>query len=123
MITFIRADHIHICVPPERLEEARQFYTQIIGLSLIERPKELNASRGYWFKLADIELHIGVEPAGTKTRRHTALEITDIKEARQHLTNNKVQIEEEPHLPGRERFAFIDPFGNKMELLEKDSRL
>jgi len=64
-------------------------------------------------------LHIGVEAVGTKTRRHTALQITDIKAAREHLTKNKVKIEEEPYLPGRERFAFIDPFGNKMELLEK----
>src|SRR5271156_3944298 len=111
MITFIRADHIHICVPPERLEEASQFYAEIIGLLLIERPKELNASRGYWFRLADIELHIGVEPAGTKTKRHTALQITDIKAAREYLTKNKVKIEEEPYLPRRERFAFIDPFG------------
>jgi catechol 2,3-dioxygenase-like lactoylglutathione lyase family enzyme len=118
MITFIRADHIHICVPPDRLAEARKFYNEIIGLPLIERPKELDASRGYWFKLADIELHIGVELPGTKTRRHTALEIIDIKAAREHLTKNHVEIEEEPHLPGRERFAFIDPFGNKMELLQ-----
>ncbi len=33
MIDFIRADHVHISVPPERLEEAKDFYTgDIIGL-------------------------------------------------------------------------------------------
>jgi catechol 2,3-dioxygenase-like lactoylglutathione lyase family enzyme len=118
MITFIRANHIHICVPPDKLDDAKQFYNETIGLPLIERPKELDASRGYWFKLADIELHIGVELPGTKTRRHTAFEITDIKAAREFLTKNHVEIEEEPHLPGRERFAFIDPYGNKMEFLQ-----
>ena len=32
MITFKRLDHFHVCVPPERLEEARLFYTGVIGL-------------------------------------------------------------------------------------------
>jgi len=119
MIEYIRADHIQICVPPKRLEEAKRFYNEVMGLPLIERPAEFNGSQGYWFALADIELHIGVEAPGTKTKRHTAIQITDIVAARQHLKKNKVEIIEGTRLPGRERFSFIDPFGNKMELLEK----
>jgi len=63
MIDFIRADHIHVCVPPERLEEAKQFYTSVMGLELIDRPDHLFSSAGYWFNIGDIQLHIGVEPA------------------------------------------------------------
>ncbi len=118
MIEFIRTDHIHICVPPDRLEEARLFYINIIGLKQKERPKELDGSKGHWFSLADIELHIGIAPQSPKSGRHTAMQVTDIAAARRHLTTNGVEIAEEPHLPGRERFAFIDPFGNKMELLQ-----
>jgi len=120
MIEFIRADHIHITVSPERLAEAKLFYTNIIGLTLIERPKELDASKGYWFQMGDIQLHIGVEPQLPKSGRHTAFEIKNVAAARKHLEINGVEILEEPFLPGRNRFAFRDPLGNKIELLEME---
>ena len=118
MIEFIRADHIHICVPTERLEEAKQFYTNIIGLQQIERPNHLFSTSGYWFNIGDIQLHIGVEPALAQSIRHTAIEVRDIAHAREHLDKYHVEIVEEPVIPGRLRFAFIDPFGNRMELLQ-----
>jgi len=118
MIEFIRADHIHICVPPEQLEEAKQFYTGILGLEQIERPDRIFGNAGYWFSIGDIQLHIGVEPALARSIRHTAFEVADIAAARACLVKNNVEIVEEPILPGRTRFAFIDPFGNRMELLQ-----
>jgi len=118
MIEFIRANHIHICVPPERLGEARAFYNDIIGLNEIERPNHLFSSAGHWFTIGDIELHIGVEPALKRSIRHTAFEVADVAAARVLLTANGIEIVEEPVIPGRTRFAFIDPFGNRMELLQ-----
>jgi catechol 2,3-dioxygenase-like lactoylglutathione lyase family enzyme len=118
MIEFIRADHIHICVPVERLEEARQFYMTVIGLQQIERPNHLFSSVGYWFNIGDIQLHVGVEPALASSIRHTAFEVANIEAARACLVKNNIEIVEEPVLPGRTRFAFIDPFGNRMELLQ-----
>nr|WP_067054443.1 VOC family protein [Mucilaginibacter sp. L294] len=118
MITFKRADHFHVCVPPERLEEAKDFYTKVLGLELINRPDHLFSSAGYWLNIGDIQLHIGVEPALPRSIRHTAMEVTDVDAARKHLEANGVEIVEEPAIPGRRRFAFIDPFGNRMELLQ-----
>jgi catechol 2,3-dioxygenase-like lactoylglutathione lyase family enzyme len=118
MITFKRLDHFHVCVPPERLEEARLFYTDVIGLELIYRPDHLFPSAGYWFNIGDLQLHIGVEPALPRTIRHVAMEVADIEAARTQLAANDVEIIEEPVIPGRTRFAFIDPFGNRMELLQ-----
>lgn len=118
MITFKRVDHFHVCIPPERLEEAKKFYTQILGLELIDRPDHLFSSAGYWLNIGDAQLHIGVEPALHRSIRHTAMEVTDVDAARRHLETNGVEIVEEPVIPGRRRFAFIDPFGNRMELLQ-----
>ena len=117
MISFKRIDHIHICVPAQRLEEARRFYTQVMGLAEIDRPAELG-DEGIWFKAANIELHIGVEEPIPATIRHTAFEVTNLEVARQHLLNNGVTIQKQRVLPGRNRFSFVDPFGNRMELLE-----
>jgi catechol 2,3-dioxygenase-like lactoylglutathione lyase family enzyme len=116
MINFLRADHFQIVVPLERLEEARAFYTDIIGLQAIERPPF--KSKGYWFNIADIQLHLSTEEAMPRTSRHNAFEIADIAAARRHLQNHGVEFLEEPIIPGRERFSFIDPFGNRIELLE-----
>ncbi len=118
MIDFKRADHVHICVPPDRLEEAKDFYTGIIGLKLIERPDHLFSSAGYWLAIGDIQLHIGVEPATGRTIRHTAFEISNLAEVAKHFKQHNVQMLEEPFIPGRQRFAFLDPFGNRMELLQ-----
>ncbi|MES2267896.1 MAG: VOC family protein [Bacteroidota bacterium] len=118
MIQFKRIDHFHICVPPERLEEAKYFYTTVVGLELIDRPDHLFSSAGYWLNIGDVQLHIGVEPALPRSTRHTAMEVLDVDAARKHLVTNGVEIVEEPVIPGRRRFAFIDPFGNRMELLQ-----
>ena len=117
-ITFKRVDHIHITVPPERLNEAKDFYIDLIGLELIDRPNHLFKSAGYWFNIAGIQLHIGAESQMPVSTRHTAFEVVDIDDALIYL-KDKVKILEEPLIPGRKRFAFLDPFGNRIELLQK----
>lgn len=116
-ITYKRADHINICVPVERLEEACHFYKTVIGLEQIERP-DVFSTPGYWFAWSDIELHIGVEPALPLSARHTAFEVTNVAAARQWLEQNNIKTFNEPLIEGRDRFTFYDPFGNRMELLE-----
>jgi catechol 2,3-dioxygenase-like lactoylglutathione lyase family enzyme len=118
MISYKRLDHIHITVPTERLEEARVFYTEIMGLALKERPDEALGDKGYWFTLGDMELHIGVEPVMPRSVRHFALQVDDVKAARKYLEDNGVETKDQSLIPGRERFSFVDPFGNRMELME-----
>ncbi len=117
-ITFKRINHFHICIAPERLEEARDFYTNIIGLEMIPRPDHVFASPGYWFNIGDVQLHLGVERSLPFTDRHTAIEVTDILAAQKHLEANGIVIYPQPKVRGWERFAFADPFGNRMELLQ-----
>ena len=118
MITFKRLDHFHVCVPTGRLEEAKGFYENVLGLELIERPDHLFSSPGYWFNIGNVQLHIGVEDSLPRTIRHTALEVIDVDTALKHLQDNGLEILAEPVIRGRKRFAFIDPFGNRMELLQ-----
>jgi catechol 2,3-dioxygenase-like lactoylglutathione lyase family enzyme len=117
MIRFKRIDHIHIAVAPGRLDEALKFYTEIIGLELIDRPNHLFRTKGYWFNIGDAQLHVGIEVPLPVSTRHTAFEVEDVDAALNYL-QNKVQILPEPEIPGRKRFAFLDPFGNRIELLQ-----
>jgi len=118
MINYKRLDHIHIVVPAERLDEARAFYEDVMGLPLKYRPDEALGDKGYWFTLTDIELHIGVEPAMPPSIRHFAVEVVNVRAAREYLEKRGVKTKNQSVIPGRERFSFVDPFGNRIELLE-----
>jgi catechol 2,3-dioxygenase-like lactoylglutathione lyase family enzyme len=117
MMKFKRVNHINIAVPPGKLEDAMIFYTEIMGLKLIDRPSHLFKTPGYWFNMGEIQLHIGIEPEMPVSTRHTAFEVDDIDAALKHL-KDKVQISEEIVIPGWRRFSFYDPFGNRIELLQ-----
>jgi catechol 2,3-dioxygenase-like lactoylglutathione lyase family enzyme len=116
MIDFKRIDHVQLSIPKGMEDEARAFYTDILGLMEIPKPASLMPNGGLWYLMANIELHLGIEPE-IITRRHPAFEIADVAAARA-LLQDKVKIVEEPYIPGRTRFTFIDPFGNKIELLQ-----
>jgi catechol 2,3-dioxygenase-like lactoylglutathione lyase family enzyme len=118
MINFKRTDHVNVCVPLDKIEAARAFYANVLGLKQTHRPDHVFDTPGYWFKLADIEFHVGVEPPSGQTFRHTAFEVTDLAACRKHLQSHGVVINEQPVIEGRDRFMFADPFGNSIELLE-----
>ena len=116
-----RLDHVQICIPVGEEEKAREFYTQVLGLEEIEKPDALKPNGGLWFKMADIQLHIGVEEAQGKSKRHPAFEVEGLEQIREHLRENRVQIKDEIPVPGLNRFSFFDPFGNRIELMEKSN--
>lgn len=115
-----RIDHVQICIPKGGEDEARRFYSGILGLEEIEKPDSLKPSGGVWFKAGNAELHLGVEDNIVKTKSHPAFAIENINEVKKYLDGNGVKIKEEIQIPGRQRFSFYDPFGNRMELLEFD---
>lgn len=117
-IEFIRLNHIQVCIPKGAEEEARRFYTGILGLSEIEKPESLKPNGGLWYRLADIQLHIGTEEHSGKSKRHPAFEIKNLDEVKEYLLQKGVRVKEETPVPGQKRFSFLDPFENRIELLE-----
>jgi catechol 2,3-dioxygenase-like lactoylglutathione lyase family enzyme len=119
MIDFKRLDHIQICIPKGKENEARNFYTGIVGLTEIRKPEALIENGGLWYQVADIQLHIGTENEMNTSKRHPAFEISNLQDAKTHLMRHGVTIKEEIQVPGQKRFSFFDPFGNRIELLQK----
>jgi catechol 2,3-dioxygenase-like lactoylglutathione lyase family enzyme len=118
-IHFKRLDHIQICIPMGMEDEARKFYHGILGLEEIEKPGSLKPNGGLWYKIADVQLHIGVEKIEGKSKRHPAFEIEDTDAVKKYLIENGIRVKEETKVPGQKRFSFLDPFDNRVELLEK----
>jgi len=118
-INFKRIDHIQICIPKGKENDARKFYTSILGLKEVEKPVSLKPNGGIWYEIADIQIHIGVEDGENYSKRHPAFEVEDLETVKNYLKGNNILINEEIHILGIKRFSFKDPFGNRMELLEK----
>jgi catechol 2,3-dioxygenase-like lactoylglutathione lyase family enzyme len=119
-ILFKRLDHIQICVPKDKEKKARSFYIDLLDLEEIAKPAYLKVNGGFWLKIADIQLHIGLEDKIYKSKRHPALEVEHLKAIKDYLLENQIKIKEDQAIPHFKRFSFYDPFGNRIELLERN---
>jgi catechol 2,3-dioxygenase-like lactoylglutathione lyase family enzyme len=118
-ITFKRLDHVQVCIPRGAETEAREFYGGLLGLEEIEKPEAIRKNGGMWYSVAGAQLHVGVEDVVAPSKRHPAFEVENVEGVRAFLERNGVRTKDETAIPGMRRFSFIDPFGNRIELLEK----
>ncbi len=115
-----RIDHVQLAIPKDSESIARKFYTGVLGLTEIDKPESLKASGGVWYSAGDIELHLGVEENFTagKKKAHPAFVVEGLNRIKVQLIQNDIEIKEEIQIPGRKRFSFYDPFGNRIEFME-----
>jgi catechol 2,3-dioxygenase-like lactoylglutathione lyase family enzyme len=119
MIQWRRIDHVQVTIPPGSIDAAREFYGDVLGLSEYDQPDSFGDTDTMWYRAGDVEIHLGVEDADERSRRHAAFEVADVAAARARLESHGVETSDEPLIPGRDRFTFRDPFGNRIELLER----
>jgi catechol-2,3-dioxygenase len=119
-INFKKLDHIQICIPLGKENEARKFYLDILGFNEIPKPIELLNNGGFWCEAGGIRLHIGVEDETNNSKRHPAFEVENLDEVKQYLISKNIQLKEDTQISGVKRFSIFDPFGNRIELLEKE---
>ncbi len=93
----------------------------MLGLCEVPKPRELEGRGGVWFGLGGGQLHLGVEEPGPESRRHVALETDDLEGVRARLLASGARLEDAVPLAGIERFYCRDPFGNKLEILGRES--
>jgi hypothetical protein len=53
------------------------------------------------------------------SKRHPAFEVSDLEGARKWPECQEVEMKDEIQIPVQHRFSFKDPFGNRIELLQK----
>ncbi len=117
-------DHVQVCIPPGAEDTARDFYQRVLGFHAVQKPESLKARPTQWFQNGDVEIHVAVDPETRRTKQHPAMVVEDLDTVREHLLNNGVKLQEEPPIPDRKRFSFLDPWNNRIEFLEfsKDQR-
>ena len=135
--------HVQLAMPANQEDSARAFYVHILGLTEIPKPAELAKRGGAWFQYLDptavellsdqavstavalpsrtIQIHLGVESDFRSARKaHPAFLVDDLD-----LLLEKIQAAgyewdmSQPPLDGFKRAHVFDPFGNRIELMEK----
>jgi len=113
--------HAAVTVPTERLEEARHFYANLLGLEEAPRPEAELGRPGIWYRVGGSELHIQARDNYVRElgAHHSALVVDDVSGLKAHLQANDIEIEDAQPLSDRERFFARDPFGNRLEFLSR----
>ncbi|MGH8279673.1 MAG: VOC family protein [Gammaproteobacteria bacterium] len=119
MITGIH--HAQIAIPKGREREAREFYCGLLGLKEVPKPPAQRARGGLWLQVGDRQVHIGVEDGVERklTKVHIPYEVSDLALWCKRLTDVGIGLLSGEQIPGHERFEFRDPFGNRVELIQR----
>ena len=123
MPTIRTIHHVALTVPTEQVEEARHFYSTVLGLEEAPRPDAELGRPGIWYRLGDTELHVQCRDGAPPERsdHHPALVVDDVEALKEQLRAASIEITEAPALLGRERFFCRDPFGNRIEFMSLPS--
>jgi catechol 2,3-dioxygenase-like lactoylglutathione lyase family enzyme len=118
MPRIVALDHVQVAAPPGCEEDARRFYGKLLGLDEIAKPEERRARGGVWFAINDTQqLHVGVEEDFEPARKaHPAFSVApgDLEPLAARLVEAGVDLHWD-----EARFHTSDPWGNRLEVLEK----
>jgi catechol 2,3-dioxygenase-like lactoylglutathione lyase family enzyme len=113
--------HVQLAMPPGREPEAEAFYAGGLGMRSVPKPPHLQARGGRWYRSGSTELHLGVEPGfSPSAKAHPALRVRGLGALRAALAEAGWPPEDDTQLEGHERCYVRDPFGNRLELIERE---
>jgi predicted enzyme related to lactoylglutathione lyase len=114
-------DHIQIAMPAGEEEQARAFYGKLLGFTEIPKPPDLAKRGGAWFQSEEAQLHLGVETDFRPARKaHPAFIVDDLDSLIRTVQSAGYETDtSQPALDGYKRAHIFNPFGNRIELMEK----
>ncbi|MEM9416606.1 MAG: glyoxalase [Planctomycetota bacterium] len=116
MITLL--DHAQLTMPAGGEDQARAYFTGLLGMA--EEPKPgLYATRGgCWFRAGAVSIHLGVEDGFRPQKKaHLALCVEQLDVLVAKLSAAGYLVDWETAVPSRRRFYTNDPFGNRLEFI------
>ena len=119
-MTILSLDHVQLAMPQGGEHMARHFYGRLLGLDEVPKPANLAARGGVWFERGPVRVHLGVERDFAPARKaHPAFIVDDLKALVEHLASHGVGAATDEPLDGYSRVYVSDPFGNRIELMER----
>lgn len=110
---------MQLAMPRGQEASAREFYADVLGMSEVDKPPVLAARGGVWFRVGNVELHLGVEEDFRPARKgHPGVLVGDLDEVVRRLTASGQPVAWDADFPGFRRVYAHDPFGNRLEFLQ-----
>ena len=116
-------NHVQVGAPPGSEAAARRFYSELLGLAEIAKPANLAGRGGAWFQAGSNQIHIGIETdfnVVAAKKAHVAFEVDDLVALHQALKEAAGTTAFDADVPGYRRFHARDPFGNRIEFIQRD---
>jgi catechol 2,3-dioxygenase-like lactoylglutathione lyase family enzyme len=115
-----RLEHVQLAMPPGGEGRAREFYGNALGIPEVPKPPHLVGRGGCWFERGDLKIHLGVESDFIAARKaHPALLVEGLPDLVATLERMGYVIRDDGPLEGYTRVYVDDPFGNRIELMER----
>jgi catechol 2,3-dioxygenase-like lactoylglutathione lyase family enzyme len=120
-MTILSIDHVQIAMPADEEDQALAFYAGVLGFTEIPKPAELARRGGVWFQSQNVRLHLGVEADFRPARKaHPAFLVSELDKLLDRIQAAGYETDtSQPPLEGYTRAHVFDPFGNRIELMEK----
>lgn len=120
-MTIYAIDHVQIAMPPGGETQARAFYGALLGMLETSKPATLAGRGGVWFAAGTASLHVGVEQEFRPARKaHPAFLVAELGVVLDACRAAGYTVStDEPPLPGYQRAHIADPFGNRIELMQR----
>ncbi len=116
----IGIDHVQLAMPAGGEERARSFYRDALGLPETPKPPALAGRGGCWFESDRVKIHLGVDAAfHAATRAHPGLLVTGLAQIVDRCRRQGIEVHADAALEGYDRVFVADPFGNRLELMER----
>ncbi len=112
-------DHVQIAIPAGGEDQARAFYGDVLGLTEVPKPANLQGRGGLWLTGGDLKLHLGVDSNFVPARKaHPAFLVHDLDALVARCLNAGYSVASDEPLAGYDRTYVYDPFGNRIELMQ-----
>jgi catechol 2,3-dioxygenase-like lactoylglutathione lyase family enzyme len=113
-------EHIQLAMPAGQEDPARRFYSGLLGIPEVPKPADLARRGGVWFENDRVKIHLGIDPEFRPARKaHPGLLVRDLGELVRKLRMVGVEVAEAEPLAGYSHVYIADPFGNRIELMER----
>jgi catechol 2,3-dioxygenase-like lactoylglutathione lyase family enzyme len=113
-------DHVQVAIPVGGEDRAREFYSGILGFLEIQKPAAMAGRNSIWFTAGPVNLHLGIEPEFHPAKRaHPALVVEGLDEILVSCERAGLRTKPDTSFNGFRRVHVLDPFGNRLELMER----
>lgn len=115
-------DHVQVTIPVGGENRARDFYGGILGFTEIDKPASMAGRNSIWFAAGPVNLHLGIEPDFHAAKRaHPAFVVNDLDEILAACERAGLATRPDTSFDGFRRVHVFDPFGNRLELMQRES--